>query len=424
MAPKPKALNSPPPATPHSRDTSPELDSSSKTTQYNQKTGRPVRKSAGKIKRVAGYVDFEDPDFAALTDSELSELSELDDDDDDDDMTPLSLSGKKKKNKGALKRKRSPSPPSPHLEPLIHNQELDDLTDNEEGGAFHRNDPKKPPVTLQFNVPLGFHGPLFVKLDSTLLQVNQQGKLHEMQPGKSKKLRTESPERVGPATVRSKGFTDLPGELRNTIYRYLFARKDKDSRLRIPLTSNDPKDSLAKSAQFLRSCKLVHNEACSILYGENTFSFHRHYDTRGPYWEPVPKEIGYQDVLHFLRKIGPENIQYLRDVNFVFDDARPKDTPYVTSNEQRRYLNDEYLMNCLRILRDAKLHKISMYFGGRRQLGRTDVRFLGYLEQVKADEVSRKSEKYYHSADRYLSQVAWGHLKDKMTRKKKLYEKE
>jgi hypothetical protein len=54
-----------------------------------------------------------------------------------------------------------------------------------------------------------------------------------------------------------------------------------------------------------------------------------------------------------------------------------------------------------------------MYFGGRRQLGRTDVRFLGYLEQVKADEVSRKSEKYYHSADRYMSHVAWNHLKGK-----------
>jgi hypothetical protein len=27
--------------------------------------------------------------------------------------------------------------------------------------------------------------------------------------------------------------------------------------------------------------------------------------------------------------------------------------------------------------------------------------------------VSRKSEKYYHSADRYMSHVAWNHLKGK-----------
>ncbi|CAG5185368.1 uncharacterized protein ALTATR162_LOCUS11287 [Alternaria atra] len=415
MAPKFNIPNLPLP-TPYSRDTSPELGSPSKITQYNQKTGRPVRKSAGKIQKVPGYVDFEDSEFGTSADSELSELDE------EDDMEPRSRSGNKKK--GASKRKRSPSPPSPLLEPVILEQELDDLTDNEDGGAFHRNAPKKPPVTLQFNVPLGFHGPLFVKLDSTVLQIDQQGKLHEMQPGKSKKHCTVSPKPTGTIAVRPRGFTDLPGELRNTIYRYLFSRKDKDSRLRIPLKSNDPKDSLVKSAQFLRSCRLVHNEACSILYGENTFSFHRHYDTRGPYWEPVPKEIGYQDVLHFLKKIGPENVQYLRDVNFVFDDARPKDTPYVTSNEQRRYLNDDYLMNCLRILRDAKLRRITMYFGGRRQLGRTDVRFLGYLEQVKADEVSRNTEKYYHGAHRYMSQVAWNHLKEMMTRKKKLYEKE
>jgi hypothetical protein len=415
MAPKFNIPNLPLP-TPYSRDTSPELSSPSKITQYNQKTGRPVRKSAGKIQKVPGYVDFEDSEVGTSADSGLSEPDE------DDDMEPRSRSGNKKK--GASKRKRSPSPPSPLLEPVILEQELDDLTDNEDGGAFHRNAPKKPPVTLQFNVPLGFHGPLFVKLDSTVLQIDQQGKLHEMQPGKSKKHRTVSPKPAGTTVAHPRGFTDLPGELRNTIYRYLFARKDKDSRLRIPLKSNDPKDSLIKSAQFLRSCRLVHNEACSILYGENTFSFHRHYDTRGPYWEPVPKEIGYQDVLHFLKKIGPENVQYLRDVNFVFDDARPKDTPYVTSNEQRRYLNDDYLMNCLRILRDAKLRRITMYFGGRRQLGRTDVRFLGYLEQVKADEVSRNTEKYYHGAHRYMSQVAWNHLKEMMTRKKKLYEKE
>ena len=419
MAPKLKTPSLPPLTIPKSRDSSPELGSPSKITQYNQKTGRPVRKSAGKIQKVAGYVDFEDADFDALTESELSELS---DEEEEDDMDPRSRSDKKKK--GALKRKRSPSPPSPRLEPVVYRQELDDLTDNEDAGAFHRSAPKKPPMTLQFNVPLGFHGPLFVKLDSTILQTNEQGKLHEMQPGKSNKSRVTGPQPAGKSAVHSVGFTDLPPELRNTIYRYIFARKDNASKLRIPMTVNDPKESLTKSGQFLRTCKLVHNEGCSILYGENTFSFHRHYDTRGPYWEPVPKEIGYQDALHFLRMIGPENIQYLRDVKFVFDDARPKDTPYVRSNEERRYLNDDYLANCLRILRNAKLRKVTMYFGGRRQLGRTDVRFLGYLEQIKADEVVREPEKYHHGADRFMSRMAWHDLKEAMVRKDKLYVKE
>jgi len=83
------------------------------------------------------------------------------------------------------------------------------------------------------------------------------------------------------------------------VYRYLFSRKYKD--VRVPQKRTGP--GLAKSAQFLRTCRLVHNEGCSILYGENTFLFARHYDTRGPFWETVPKEIGYQDVLHFLKMV-------------------------------------------------------------------------------------------------------------------------
>ncbi|KAL6156746.1 hypothetical protein ACJQWK_06350 [Exserohilum turcicum] len=398
-------------------DSSPELGSPSKTTAYNKHTGRPIRKSAGKIKRVDGYVDIQDEDLGPLT-------AEESDEQDDEDMEPHGRANKKKKGR-AKKRKRSPSPPSPHLDPVILDQELDELTDVEEGGVFVRNIKKPSPMTLQFNVPLGFHGPLFVKLDRALIETSEQGTLHEMKPSKSKKMCTASPESKskGKATVQPKGFTDLPPELRNTIYRYLFARKDKDQRLRIPVSRHSSASSLSKSGQFLRTCKLVHSEGCSILYGENTFSFHRHYATRGPFWEAVPKEIGYQDVLHFLKMIGPENLQYLRDIKWVFDDAHPRDTPYYTSNESRRYLNDDYLLNCLRILRGAKLRKISLFFAGRRQLQRSDVRFLSYLEQVKADEVVQTPDKYYAYRDK-MHPLAWVELEEAMTRKKKLYDKD
>jgi hypothetical protein len=201
--PKPKTPVLPPPA-PRSQDKSPEVGSPSKITQYNKQTGRPVRKSAGKIKKVAGFVDFEDDEFGPLTTDESEEEV------DEEDIGPRGRSDKKKR---VQKRKRSPSPPSPRLEPLIYDQELDELTDNEEGGAFHRHTPKKPPITLQFNVPLGFHGPLFVKLDGTLLQTNEQGTLHEMRPGKTKKVRTSSPQLHQTSVVRHKGFTDLPPEV-------------------------------------------------------------------------------------------------------------------------------------------------------------------------------------------------------------------
>lgn len=136
------------PTTPE-RDSSPELGSPSKITQYNKDTGRPIRKSAGRVKTAAGYVDS-----SVLGDDYDPSSSE---ETDDEDLSRRARAEKRRK------RKRSPSPPSPHLEPVIYDQELDDLTDDETGGAFHRNTPKKPPIALQFNVPLGFHGKSILK---------------------------------------------------------------------------------------------------------------------------------------------------------------------------------------------------------------------------------------------------------------------
>ncbi|KAH7081619.1 hypothetical protein BKA63DRAFT_462878 [Paraphoma chrysanthemicola] len=407
MAPTSKMPSLPPPATPN-RTSSPELGSPSKIPQYNKSTGRPIRKSAGIVKKVAGYVDssiLEEDDFEPLT-------SDLSEDDSEDRMKKRSRADKTKK-----KRKRSPSPPSPRLAPIIYNQELEPLTDDETSGAFHHNTPKKPPVTLQFNVPLGFHGPLFVKLDSTLLKDNEEGTRHEMQRAKSKKLRNSSPEpkEIAPV-VLSKSFADFPPELRNTIYRHVFIRNNQA--LQIPQYASG--GGLSRSSQFLRTCKLVHNEGCSILYGENEFAFDRHAGTRSPFWDPKPKEIGYQDALYFLKMIGSENIQYLRDIKIDFEDALPKFTPDLTT-EDRRYINDEYLLNCLRILRDAKLRKITMHFMGRRQLFKSDIKFLGYLEQIKVDEAIKITPHWPYQNK--LSSWVWTGVKDVMVRKKKLYEK-
>ena len=260
-------------------------------TQYNGKTGRPIRSSAGKVRQAVGYVDsslLEPEDFVPWTSDESGEEDDVEED--------------CRIKKTTRKRKRSPSPPSPCLAPIIYNQQTEETTDNELGGAFHRRDSKMSPISLQFNVPLGFHGPLFVKLDNTLLRANSEGTIKEMQPMKTKKLRMISMKPVqAEVSGRSKGFTDLPPELRNTIYRYLFTSKIKN--VKIPPVKGV--SNLCKSAQFLRTCKLVHNEGCSVLYGENTFHLARHYSTRGPFWEPLPREIGYQDVLQFLKMIGP-----------------------------------------------------------------------------------------------------------------------
>ena len=70
-----------PPPPPPDRDSSPELGSPFKITQYNRSTGRPIRKSAGRVKKVAGYVDsglLEEAEFEPLT-SDSSEDEEEDD---------------------------------------------------------------------------------------------------------------------------------------------------------------------------------------------------------------------------------------------------------------------------------------------------------------------------------------------------------
>ncbi|KAF9696655.1 hypothetical protein EKO04_005460 [Ascochyta lentis] len=393
------------------QESSPELGSPSKITQYNKQTGRPVRRSAGKMKPVAGYVDssiLEEEDFIPYT---------SDDDSEEEDETDAKPRGRADKTK--RKRKRSPSPPSPRLDPIIYSQQLDELTDDETGGAFHRRTPKRPPVTLRFDVPLGYHGPLLVKLDPTMLRLDSEVAPKKMR--QSKRSRADAPAKRTKLPVRPKGFTDLPPELRNKVYRYAFVR---DNSFQIPACKPWGCADLCQSGQFLSTCKLVHNEGCSVLYGENTFAFERHENTRGTFYEHEPKEIGYQDALHFLKMIGPENIQYLRDLKIVFNDARPSDTPHANSNEDRRYMTDDVLINCLRILRHAKLRKLSLAFMGRRHLHRSDVKFLGYLEQIKADELEKWSRPRSYHHEHKIRHTVWLELTEQMVRKKKLYDTE
>ena len=207
------------------------------------------------------------------------------------------------------------------------------------------------------------------------------------------------------------GFLDLPPELRNKIYGHIFV---SGGPIQIP-RAND----LCRSGQFLSTCKLVYSEGCSVLYGENTIVLDRSKDRRGPYWEPVPKEIGYTDARRFLKAIGPENLAYLRDVKLVLEDACPSSTPYL-NHEERRYVNDEHLIDILRILRGTLLREFKLTFHGRRALARTDVKILRYLEQVKADEVSNSPSGWYFPPK--ITHGLWMELKEAMTRTPKLYD--
>lgn len=397
MVPKAHQARPDTPDTPR-RSSSPELGSPSLKQQYNKKTGRPIRRSAGQVKSLAGYVD------SAVIELEDDEPIELPSEDENGEII---------KHKRVQKRKRSPSPPP--LDAIIYDESADEPSEDESAG----HSSAVAPITLQFNVPLGFHGPLIVKLDRSLLANTSEGVAHNMQSRKVRRnLRAPTVEPGAQDTavaIHKTGFCDLPPELRNKVYRHVFV---VDRGFGFPSAS-----ILCRSAQFLRTCRLVHSEGCSILYGENNFSFDRNRTTRGPLWEPVPKEIGYKDIRQFLKMIGPENLAYLRDVKLVLEDANPASTPYIHSHEDRRYINDEHLIDCLRILRCAKLRKFTLSFLGRRALSRADVKFVDYLERIKADEVEASSFVRYLYANKIHDNL-WRHLKEQMTRKKKLYAQE
>ncbi|KAG9206593.1 hypothetical protein G6514_003426 [Epicoccum nigrum] len=385
-----------------SRTDSPELGSPSKVTQYNKRTGRPLRRTAGKMKPVAGYVDssvLEEEGFVPSSEGES-----------DDDETSSSRCADKTRRK----RKRSPSPPSPRLDPIEYRPQLDELTDDEMSRAVSRRAAKQPSITLRFDVPLGYHGPLLVKLPSTLL--NLEGDTSRtMRQSKKRILESAQADVV---QVRRKGFTDLPPELRNKIYRQAFQRDDS---FQIPACKPWGDRDLCQSGQFLSTCKMVHNEGCSILYGENSFAFERHEDTRSLFYEHEAKEIGYQDALRFLQMIGAENLQYLRELKIIFTDARPSNTPHLLTIEDRRYMTDNVLIGFLRILRHAKLRKLSLAFSGRRKLQPTDDKFLRYLEQIKVDELEEWYAAKSVNTDKYGCGV-WKDLCEQMVRKKRLYE--
>lgn len=136
-------------------------------TKYNQRTGRPLRTTAGRKSLDPGYMDT-----TKVINGEDSDNSDdfLDDDED--------VSNKKRKKLHGLsrKRKRMFSPPPPSLSDVTsdafvsreNSPEFSVGTSGETTSTMAN--PTIEPINLTFNIPLGFHGPLRVQIDSSLLQ--------------------------------------------------------------------------------------------------------------------------------------------------------------------------------------------------------------------------------------------------------------
>jgi hypothetical protein len=201
-------------------------------------------------------------------------------------------------------------------------------------------------------------------------------------------------------------------ELRNNVYRHVFVARDG--------INFDRPTNCDRSAAFLRTCKTVHQEGCSVLYSENQFKFVRNKSPRNPFWSNQTNEVGYLDMRHFLSMIGPISLTYLRSIHIVFDDA-PK--AYAHLYEDPRFVHDPNLLASLKIIaKHCFLNKIQLAFLGRRNVTTFDVRFLEHMCAIQADVIEFNANGQYWHGDKYEARVR-DLLKSEMVRLEPLYDK-
>ena len=383
------------------------------TTDYNPRTGRPIRKGAGRISIKPSYVD---PDEAMSDDDEDVFVEDFDDN-----------------VRVAKKRKRSPTPP------MTPRRLIDDTEPLEEIVHSHESDlavAPVPPVSLTFNVPAGHSGPFVVNLDVNSMVNASQNVLssaplrsHPRTPcsadsGYGSKSRegsemNRSVERTTQSSPRKPdkaGFLSLPPELRNQVYRLAFVTEEH-------LDFGNPKN-FSRSAHFLRTCKQVHEEGKSIMYAENTFYFQTSRETRTRRFEAGAYQIGYKDIRYFLSVVGPANLGLMRHIIFVFEDLVPSLNPRLKGIDERRFTNNDDLYACLRLLGDhSRLQTVKLSFQGRRWFFEHDEpRFASYLVRIRADKVDFVSwPGHFYNAESKSPKTTETDLAKEMTRSAPLF---
>lgn len=431
--------------TPRKRDASVELGDGDFAIDYNSKTGRPIRKSAGHRDFFGAYAKHED----IQSDSgEMSEMSEEDiiDDDLDASTTKRALQlQKKRKARGQPARLTTLTPPpndnyqdTGEFEKLNSEEPLLDSDDEEsEHMSVYEHTSGPDVLNLTFNIAPGFQGPLRIQVPRSAFY----GTAHPNKRVRTSDYHSDTTSfRASPVSSiqkshahavtpkkRSWGWTKLPAELRNRIYRLVFFHPDV-------LSFHHPKN-FTLSSQFLATCHQVHEEGRTILYSENKFSLERNKSRRAPYWSPEPKEIGWKDVRYFVSEtIGIYNLGLLRDVTFICEDAMPSTTPTLTT-EERRFIYDANLIEVLRLFgRHGQLRTLKLCLMGRKTLMRCDEAFLSALRKVKADQVKIiRHPRWGIQAEDESDGGYWSHndskvhphLKEQiiqtMTRKRKMY---
>ena len=350
----------------------------------NPRTGRPIRRSAGRRFINPEFVSSQAAIAEAEEDQEPEEGADQSCLEEDPEEMPKTTgkSGRGRKQSKKIQRKkrlRSLSPPlSTHDDETFSRDATPDDTVEEAQSDSSCEKLRSPTVANSFSINLTINipkdytgGPITLTLPTEMLdRSRKRQKLHN---GASPARGVLAPQ------SQTSGWHSLSAELRNKVYRLLFVTE-----ARIDFSSLH---NLKRSGAFLATCRQVYNEGRTILYMENKFHFERNKSPRNPYWSTKLEEVGWKDVRRFLKHISPQNIALLREVSFTFDDAMPSMSRDMT-HEERRYVNDDHLMSCLRMLaKHGKLKKVNLTFYGRREICRADVRFIENLYHMRADVV-------------------------------------
>ena len=359
-------------------------------------TRRPLRKSAGRKSLPAGFVSSGNADGIDLSS-------------DDGELTDGALTKRWMQKAVAKPRPLSPShyrepPPSPRA-----------TSSEPEQGANPPHFASTPEtVSLTFHVPTDHVGPFVVNLNLRDLGAPSAGMVSS--PA-SKVKRRKLSHHPNPASVppvsQYAGFTDLPPELRNIVYKEVFGSGK---------TLDFGRPDFALSSQFLRTCKLVSFEGTVILYSSHSFKLSRDNSTEGPYWKKPWTEIGWRNIRRWLVDIGPLNVSYLRDVEIDLEDGTGRSIILNPNNrlmsesarrEAARYVHDGDLIECLKILaRFGQLRKLTLHFESRKQLTRRDDRFVHELRKLRVDQLIDKQPSFYAYYGHRAARIEPGLLDD------------
>jgi len=265
----------------------------------------PMRANRGNQGLPRGYVDSTDM-VIDDSDEEYEDESKKDSEDsaEDDPLTKMAKQAKKKGLSGA-------PVPAPKLKPMLTPVEYicagQQLKNDNVTQVAQQSQIRIPlrPLQLVINAPPEHKGPILINIDLNSLisqnitpvnggqgvgkeSIEEENRIHMDSTATTMPTSltiSRSPCVETTRTVKP-SFDILPPELRLRVYRLLFTTKG--------WTIVGNRQDFSRSAQLLRTCKLVHSEGRAVLYGENKFQFRREHNIRGQFFERQWNDIGYE----------------------------------------------------------------------------------------------------------------------------------